>query len=111
MDNALICDIIYHTVNILPMRTNVYLYTMCARLKFLRGYKLIIVYGQKCCGACENVKALLNKRNILFEYIDILQLSEIDYTNIMNMAQEAGMRSMPIIMINGKIVTLSDVLN
>ena len=92
------------------MRVLLYLYTISARLKFLRGYKVIVIYGRQGCGACENVKMILNKRNIGFTYIDMSQMDEKGFDVIMKSAEQAGIQSMPIIMQDGQITTVAQVL-
>lgn len=72
--------------------------------------KLIVIYGRPGCGACENVKNILNKKSIAYTYIDISQMDEKGFDIIMQDAEAAGIRALPIIMQDGKIVRAVQVL-
>lgn len=71
---------------------------------------MIVIYGRPGCGACENVKMLLSKKNIQFHYIDLTSLDEPSFDMIMEDAGAAGIKSLPIISKDGKITILSEVL-
>lgn len=71
---------------------------------------MIVIYGRPGCGACENVKMILNKRNIGFTYVDTSQMDEKGFDFVMQAAEQANVRTMPIIMRDGQIVTVAQVL-
>ncbi len=71
---------------------------------------MIVIYGRPGCGACENVKMLLSKRNVDFSYIDSTQMDEKGFDAIMSAAESAGIRSFPIIMRDGQICSVQEVL-
>jgi len=71
---------------------------------------MIVIYGRPGCGACENVKMLLTKKNIKFNYIDLTSLDEQSFDMIMENASAAGIKSLPIISKDGELVSIQEVL-
>ena len=71
---------------------------------------MIVIYGRPGCGACENVKMLLSKKNIQFHYIDLASLDEPSFDMIMEDAGAAGIKSLPIISKDGELVSIQAVL-
>ena len=71
---------------------------------------MIVIYGRPGCGACENVKMLLSKKNIQFNYIDLTSLDEPSFDMIMEDAGAAGIKSLPIISKDGEFVNVAQVL-
>jgi len=71
---------------------------------------MIVIYGRPGCGACENVKMLLSKKNIQFNYIDLTSLDEPSFDMIMEDAGAAGIKSLPIISKDGELVNIQAVL-
>jgi hypothetical protein len=53
---------------------------------------------------------LLSKRNVDFSYIDSTQMDEKGFDAIMSAAESAGIRSFPIIMRDGQICSVQEVL-
>ncbi len=71
---------------------------------------MIIVYGKKLCGSCEMVKKSLTAKGIEFEYES---LDEMDFETsdaIVKLATAAGIRTLPVIMYDGNVITLKDAL-
>ena len=71
---------------------------------------MIVIYGRPGCGACENVKNILNKKSIAYTYIDISQMDEKGFDIIMQDAEAAGIRALPIIMQDGQVLSVTQVL-
>jgi len=71
---------------------------------------MIVIYGRPGCGACENVKRLMDNKNISFTYIDISQMDERGRDKLMADADAANMRSLPLIIKNGKLTTVAQAM-
>lgn len=71
---------------------------------------MISVIGKENCGACMMARKVLTKKGVEFEYIHFNDLSEEDKDAVLKLADEQGMRSMPLIIKDGKLVTLQEVL-
>ena len=65
------------------------------------------IYGKRDCSRCDQVKNILNKRNIDYEYFDIS--TEDKY--IIKLIREKNNNLYPLIMNNDEVVSLSYVLN
>ena len=71
---------------------------------------MIKVIGKENCGACMMAKKVLTRKGIEFEYVHLDELDEEERAEILKMADEQGMRSMPLIVKDGKLVTLQEVM-
>lgn len=71
---------------------------------------MIIIYGRPGCGACENVKNLLNKKSIEYTYVDISQMDEHGRDVVINDAQAANKFALPLIVQNGEFLSIAQVL-
>ena len=71
---------------------------------------MISVIGKENCGACMMARKVLTKKGVEFEYVHLDDLSEEDKDVVLKLAEEQGMRSMPLIIKDGKLVTLQEVL-
>lgn len=71
---------------------------------------MIKVIGKENCGACMMAKKVLTKKGVEFEYVYLNDLSEEERDVVLKLADEQGMRSMPLIVKDGKLVTLQEVL-
>ena len=71
---------------------------------------MIKVIGKENCGACMMARKVLTKKGVEFEYVHLDDLSEEDKDVVLKLAEEQGMRSMPLIIKDGKLVTLQEVL-
>ena len=71
---------------------------------------MIKVIGKESCGACMMAKKVLTRKGIEFEYVHLDELDEEEREVVLKMADEQGMRSMPLIVKDGKLVTLQEVL-
>lgn len=68
---------------------------------------MLQIYGALGCSRCEQVKSLLTKKGIAFEY------KIVDETNmsILREAKSKGFTSMPVLVQDGEIVDLENILN
>ncbi len=64
------------------------------------------MYTTKYCGYCERARRLLRARGIPFEDIDVSQ----DYALRRHMANHTGHPTVPIILLDGKLIGGSDEL-
>ena len=71
---------------------------------------MIKVIGKENCGACMMAKKVLTKKGVEFVYVHLDDLSEEDKDVVLKLANEQGVRSMPLIIKDGKLVTLQEVL-
>ena len=71
---------------------------------------MISVIGKENCGACMMARKVLTKKGVEFEYVHLDDLSEEDKDVVLKLVEEQGMRSMPLIIKDGKLVTLQEVL-
>ena len=71
---------------------------------------MIKVIGKENCGACMMAKKVLTRKGVAFEYVYLDELEEEEREEILRMSDEQGMRSMPLIIKDGKLVTLQEVL-
>ena len=71
---------------------------------------MIKVIGKENCGACMMAKKVLTRKGVDFEYVYLDELEEEERKEVLRMADEQGMRSMPLIVKDGKLVTLQEVL-
>ena len=71
---------------------------------------MIKVIGKENCGACMMAKKVLTRKGVDFEYVYLDELEEEEREEILRMSDEQGMRSMPLIIKDGKLVTLQEVL-
>ena len=71
---------------------------------------MIKVIGKENCGACMMAKKVLTRKGVDFEYVYLDELEEEERAEVLKMADEQGMRSMPLIVKDGKLITLQEVL-
>ena len=71
---------------------------------------MIKVIGKENCGACMMAKKVLTRKGVEFEYVYLDELEEEERKEVLRMSDEQGMRSMPLIVKDGKLVTLQEVL-
>ena len=60
----------------------------------------VIVYTKNMCPYCVRAKALLDKRGIAYEEINLSS----DPDRLMALVEETGMMTLPQVMINGKLL-------
>ena len=70
---------------------------------------MLIVIGTKNCSRCEIVKNILNSKEIKYEYLELNDISESQKSEYLNLAEDAGQISLPIILRNNKIITIQEV--
>ena len=71
---------------------------------------MIKVIGKENCGACMMAKKVLTRKGVDFEYVHLDELDAEEREVVLKMADKQGMRSMPLIVKDGKLVTLQEVL-
>lgn len=71
---------------------------------------IITIYGKFGCSACETAKRLMTRKELPYNYIDMNDLNNDATAALLADAASAGVRSLPIIVVNGKISTLQEVL-
>lgn len=71
---------------------------------------MISVIGKENCEVCMMARKVLAKKGVEFEYIHFNDLSEEDKDVVLKLVDEQGMRSMPLIIKDDKLVTLQEVL-
>lgn len=72
---------------------------------------MIIVYGKDNCGSCEMVKRTLIEKGMVFEYDNLDHMPEVAADAILQLAISAGLTTYPIIMDDGNVVSLRDLLS
>ena len=68
---------------------------------------MLKLYGMKDCARCEQVKNILDKRNIKYKYHD---LDEVDTEYYLTLIEEENKSLFPLIMKDNRVINLSDVL-
>lgn len=71
---------------------------------------MIKVIGKENCGACMMAKKVLTRKGVDFEYVYLDELEEEERKEVLRMSDEQGMKSMPLIIKDGELVTLQEVL-
>lgn len=71
---------------------------------------MILLIGKNNCNACTMVKNVLTNKGVEFEYKLLEELSEEDRNNYIQMAQDTGMLSLPLIIKNNTLKTLQEVM-
>lgn len=67
--------------------------------------KKIIVYGTSTCPWCDKVKDFLKEKKVEFEYIDVAA----DQEKAKEMVKKSGQMGVPVIDVDGTIVTGFDI--
>jgi len=71
---------------------------------------MIQLYGKKGCMKCSGVKSILSKRDIEFTYYDIAELDDDEQKRIKDIVKEKNNKNYPLIMKDGEVSKLSNVL-
>ena len=71
---------------------------------------MLEVYGKKDCARCSQVKSLLDKRGIEYEYTDMFG-DMVDTEYYLYKVMHENKRLYPLILEDGEVVQLSEVLN
>lgn len=70
---------------------------------------MLLVIGTENCSRCNMTKNILNNKGIEFDYKLISSFSTDDKDKYMNMAQQTGQMSFPLIIKDNKIITIQEV--
>lgn len=60
----------------------------------------VLIYSQRPCGYCERAKALLRRRGLAFEEVDLTGL----HSERMALTRRTGMLTVPQIFIDGELI-------
>ena len=70
---------------------------------------MIRVIGLKNCSKCTVVKNILESKNIDYEYSTLNELPEEDRREYAKMARDMDYNTMPLIIRDGKLITLGEI--
>lgn len=70
----------------------------------------ILILGKQNCSACEMAKTVLKNKDIEFEYKLLDELEPIDKKEYTRLAREQGKLSMPLILKDGQLLSLQEVI-
>lgn len=71
---------------------------------------MIKVIGKKNCSSCAMVKTLLTNNKIEYTYELLEDLDETSQQQYMDMAIEKGVMSMPLIIKDGELISIKEVI-
>ena len=71
---------------------------------------MILILGKQNCSACDMAKTVLTNKGIEFTYRLLDELEPEAKKDYIKQAREQGKLSMPIIIKDGKILTLQEVI-
>jgi glutaredoxin len=70
---------------------------------------MIKVVGNHGCSRCEITKQILKGKGVEFDYIYLSDLPESEQQELMNMAQETGKITLPLILKDNKLVDVKEI--
>ena len=70
----------------------------------------LLILGKENCSACDMTKTILTNKGVKFEYKFFASLEEDQRKEYMKAARKYGVMSMPLIINNGQITTLQEVI-
>jgi glutaredoxin len=71
---------------------------------------MYLVIGREGCSRCEMIKNILTNKNIKFEYELFETFNQEDKDKYLNMAKQAKLLAMPIIIQNDKVIDFKEVI-
>ena len=71
---------------------------------------MIKLYTERTCGCCKTAAKILEDKGIIFEKIYLEDMNKVDKDKIIAAAIANGNTALPVIMDDGKIVKLKDVI-
>lgn len=71
---------------------------------------MVKVIGKNSCSRCDMVKNILTSKSIAFEYELLEDMTSDDKSNYLKMARAAKQLEMPLIIVDNKIVKLTEVM-
>lgn len=72
---------------------------------------MILLIGKKNCNACNMTKMVLTNKQIEFEYRLLNELSKEEQEHYIKLAEESNMLSLPLIVVDNKLMTLQQITN
>lgn len=69
----------------------------------------ITVYGTQGCSRCLMIKKMLDNKKIKYDYLLFEDLNNSEKDNIMDLAQNKGIQSFPLIIRDNEIITIEEV--
>ncbi len=70
---------------------------------------MIKVLGSKSCGRCDMIKTILNNRGVIYDYLLLEDISDLERNKYMDMAVTKGHRTMPLILKDEILISLEEV--
>ena len=70
---------------------------------------MIEIIGTKNCSKCTIVKKILDEKHIVYYYLDINDISAEEKEWYMNLAKKANQKNFPLIIKEGKIITIEEI--
>ena len=70
----------------------------------------ILILGKQNCSACEMAKTVLKNKGIEFEYKLLDDLEPTNKNEFIRLAREVGKLSMPLMIKDGQVLTLQEVI-
>lgn len=71
---------------------------------------MILVIGTQNCSKCSMTKAILDKKNIEYEYKLSDEIPEVEFNTYMGKAKTKGLMNFPLIVRDEEIIVLEDVI-
>ena len=71
---------------------------------------LLKIIGEELCGRCSTVLNLLNNKEVQHDYIKLKDLPKEKQKSLINKARKKKQLAFPLILKDGEIVTLQEVL-
>lgn len=71
---------------------------------------MIKIIGRTGCTSCLMAKKLLNKNKIVFDYVDLEEMTKEDQDEWITKAEESGRLSLPFIIKDGEFMDLKEVI-
>ena len=71
---------------------------------------MLQLIGTHNCNRCAMTKTILNNKGIRYQYIQYEELSQLEQDYYFELARKAGHGSFPILLLDGEITTLQDLM-
>lgn len=71
---------------------------------------MLQLIGTYNCNRCAMTKTILNNKGVRYQYIQYEELSQVEQDYYLELARKAGHGSFPILLLDGEITTLQDLM-
>lgn len=71
---------------------------------------MLQLIGTHNCNRCAMTKTILNNKGIRYQYIQYEELSQVEQDYYFELARKEGHGSFPILLLDGEITTLQDLM-